>query len=617
MNKENALLDNLHNPLASAASFHERRQALLHILNQLRDAGETLLSPGAWHEFAALAQKFSESRSYAVFFGQFKRGKTTLLNAFLGEDLLPTGILPLTSIVTIVRYGARPCAKVKFSDASTRNIPVTELAAYITEQENPKNEKGVAEVDVCYPASRLRDGLCLVDTPGIGSVFEHNTRIAYQFAPRADLGIFVFSPESPLSQAELEFLKYLRPYVGKLFFVLNKADQVTEKERKEILDFARDAISAQLPPGNLRLLAVSAREALNAKQGSQDASLQASGLPDLTASLDQFLTAHGKELLLEATCTSLQRIVRDQLLARELERRALALGPAEITRKILLIEQAWQSLDQRHREAGYVLRGEVQALEAGLEEQLNEFVQAEAPRLAIKMQQQLHEQSNLPKRAMVKTLERLLALEIEEIFADWRVREETVVSGKFEDLTHRFSQEATNLIERIQGVAAEQFGFRWKSAPLPDRLTSESRFQPNVDYLMTWGLGQFPMYFPMWLFNRYLARRLQEACTHELYSHAGRLKADLGDRLQHSVSAYLRALNLRVEKARNSVLSALNQAATKKLDAIQATNFNPRTLNTLEEIDRELSRLQSESAAVETRSKTSPKLELHTPEQRA
>ena len=107
-------------------------------------------------------------------------------------------------------------------------ISQPELLEYITEKGNPRNQKGVREVDIAYPSDYLQDGVRVIDTPGVGSVYSHNTDVAYNYLPQVDAAIFVVTVDPPLSAAEQEFLKDIREYVHKLFFVLNKIDYVED-----------------------------------------------------------------------------------------------------------------------------------------------------------------------------------------------------------------------------------------------------------------------------------------------------------------------------------------------------------------------------------------------------
>lgn len=145
-------------------------------------------------------------------------------------------MIPLTSVVTIIGYGDQLRIEVLFQNGQRRQISSHELSGYITERENPQNKKGVLEVDIAYPSEYLKDGVRIIDTPGVGSVYSHNTEVAYNYLPQVDAAIFVITVDPPLSAAEEDFLKDIREYVHKLFFVLNKIDYVEEAE-KDVISF--------------------------------------------------------------------------------------------------------------------------------------------------------------------------------------------------------------------------------------------------------------------------------------------------------------------------------------------------------------------------------------------
>ncbi|HTX02536.1 MAG TPA: dynamin family protein, partial [Candidatus Acidoferrales bacterium] len=104
--------------------------------------------------------------------GQFKRGKSTLINALIGNDILPTGALPLTSIATSVHFGTES-ATVTYCDGGSSQIDIRDLGEYVTETGNPENVRAVSAVDVSVHAEFLH-GLRIVDTPGVASAFVHN-----------------------------------------------------------------------------------------------------------------------------------------------------------------------------------------------------------------------------------------------------------------------------------------------------------------------------------------------------------------------------------------------------------------------------------------------------------
>ena len=107
--------------------------------------------------------------------GQFKSGKSSLLNAVLGEAVFPVGALPVTAVVTRAAAGPERVVRVTRLDGSVEEVAPARLADFVTEAGNPGNRRQVARVDVLTPALADLPGVRLVDTPGLGSVFTHNT----------------------------------------------------------------------------------------------------------------------------------------------------------------------------------------------------------------------------------------------------------------------------------------------------------------------------------------------------------------------------------------------------------------------------------------------------------
>src|SRR5579863_383539 len=175
--------------------------------------------------------------------GQFKRGKSTLINALISNDILPTGALPLTSIATRVHFGVEG-ATVVYRDGGSSQIDIRDISEYVTEAGNPENVRGVSAVDVRVHAAFLH-GLRIVDTPGIGSAFVHNTEAARNALQEADVAILVVGPEPPIGEAEIAFAKDVRDTSERLFVVYNKADLLPGQER-EIVAFTQRQLETAL-----------------------------------------------------------------------------------------------------------------------------------------------------------------------------------------------------------------------------------------------------------------------------------------------------------------------------------------------------------------------------------
>jgi signal recognition particle receptor subunit beta len=227
-----------------------------------------------------LAEKLKQERFNLVVLGEFKRGKSTFLNAILGDSILPTAVVPLTSVITHIAYGRTFSVEVRFKSGSRQEISPAELPEFITEKENPENRKEVDEVWVSYPAALLMEGVHLIDTPGVGSVFQHNTDLAMRFLPQVDAVIFILSADPPISHSEMNFLREIRQYAAKIFFIQNKINLLEVSDREESFRFTHKILSDLLDGAPIRLFPISARWALSGKMEKDQAKISKSLLPE-------------------------------------------------------------------------------------------------------------------------------------------------------------------------------------------------------------------------------------------------------------------------------------------------------------------------------------------------
>lgn len=207
---------------------------------------------------AALREKLEDENITVSVIGQFKRGKSTLINAFLGEELLPTGIVPITSAVTEIRNGQRSAA-IKFTNGVHKPVAFEELGDYVNEQKNPDNKLGVASVQLTVPSDFLAIGVTLVDTPGVGSIHKNNTVAAYDFVKESDAVVFMLSVDSPINEIEIDFLRSTREYAGKFFFAVNKVDTIPETELASYLAYCKMLIKSMMEADDITLWPISAK----------------------------------------------------------------------------------------------------------------------------------------------------------------------------------------------------------------------------------------------------------------------------------------------------------------------------------------------------------------------
>jgi small GTP-binding protein len=254
-----------------------------------------------------------------VVVGEFNAGKTAFLNALLGEKLLTEGVTPTTSHIHILRYGDQFQQEVTLDDTLLLHLPV----------------------------EWLRD-INLVDTPGTNAVVQRHQEITEEFVPRSDLVLFVTSADRPFSESERVLLERIRQWSKKIVVIVNKIDLVADApDRAKILDFIRENGRALLG-ADPQIFAVSARQALQAKQQARQDGAQLES-----------------ELWLASQFGALEHFILEQLDNRERLRLKLE-NPLGVAAR--LIEKYLQVINERQT----ILKEDFETLDS-IEEQLSAY----------------------------------------------------------------------------------------------------------------------------------------------------------------------------------------------------------------------------------------------------
>jgi GTP-binding protein EngB required for normal cell division len=187
-------------------------------------------------------RRFQEAREQLnglfllVIAGEFNSGKSSFINALLGERVLPEGVTPTTDRINVLRHGPEVSEQLR--------------EAYLLER--------------THPAEVLRE-LNIVDTPGTNAIIRRHEALTRDFVPRSDLVLFVTSSDRPFTESERGFLEQIREWGKKIVFIVNKIDiLLRQEERDEVIRYVRDNAAGLLgePP---EIFAVSARQAMEAR----------------------------------------------------------------------------------------------------------------------------------------------------------------------------------------------------------------------------------------------------------------------------------------------------------------------------------------------------------------
>ncbi|MEO8748777.1 MAG: dynamin family protein [Allobranchiibius sp.] len=301
-------------------------------------------------ECRRLLAKLAEDRFTLAVVGQFSRGKSTLMNAILGAAYLPTGVLPMTSVITTVRYGSRLRATFKRRGQMLPvTVPLAEVSALIAQNSSTRAQLQVTDVTIELPVELLRLGFAFVDTPGIGSQIGLNTATTRQFLPQADAVIFVTGFDSPLTEAEMTLLREVGGTGNPLYLVINKRDLVSVESCAEVMEFVSQAVNDIAPTPAPRVFGLSALQALQARESADTPLLGASGLREFESSLTTFLVAQKSSQFLRNSTAQTLAIIRRQ-------RRDLSLGSAAAVDRTLVAEGFARRMDGLHQQQRELIR---------------------------------------------------------------------------------------------------------------------------------------------------------------------------------------------------------------------------------------------------------------------
>ncbi len=554
----------------AALDFGASRSATLRNVETIVRVAEKRGENAAVEEIRETAAKLTDNRFYLAVLGQFKRGKTTLINSLLGVDVLPVAVVPLTSIITILSYGERPEVTVHFLSGETRAIPMPELEHYVTERHNPENVKGVKHVEVRYPSPCLKDGMLLVDTPGVGSTYQHNTEVTHSFLAQVDAAIFLVSVDPPLTQTEAEFLRRAKEEVHHFFFVLNKIDLMTEAEMQESLAFTRTQIERQAGLSGIELIPMSARMALEAKQASDGQRLGASGLPAFETALSDFLMKDKGQVLLRSSLSDVLRVAADLRFAIEVEIKAAAVPLAELQEKQRLLEMELAKIEQERSDMNVLLAAEVNRLVGEVESDLNRRVEESVPAVRMRLQDLYTAQAKAGRSQLGRLLDDFMKEQVEAVFNTWRLEEDHKMNQVFTAMSSRFTEKTNAIIRDIRTVTSRLFDIGVETFDSPEALRAETHLYYKVDPLFYFTIDKIPFVLPKFLFRGYVLSKMQDKIKMELYRNAGRIRYDYLERIEKSTNDFRRALNLKIDATLGGIGQAIEHAiAARRTSSVE------------------------------------------------
>jgi ribosome biogenesis GTPase A len=520
-----------------------------------------------------------------VVLGEFKRGKSTLINALLEREVLPIGVVPLTSVVTAIGAGERDRLVIRYTDGREEDRPLADLADYVTEARNPENRLGVELARIALDNDLLQAGLEIVDTPGIGSIHSHNTQVARDFLPRVDAAIGVLDAGQPLSEGERQLFVEAVRRVPRLLMVVNKIDHLDDDDRPVAVEFVRAALRELLREAEPELFAVSAR--------------RREGIGPLLARLRRLASEERQALLLRSVAGLASSVALDTAQAARFESHAIELPLEELTARARLFEERIGELRAASAEAGDLLdRGISRAIEETINVPLKEHSRKESARLRTALRQYVQELGRRSPRELSNELEVWIDATVREDFGQLIPLFESSIADQLTELERRYAGRVQRILEQVQEVAEDVFGAR-ASDVLPEAgLRAPSRFSfklKDVEHALDILVGFGRTVTPGALGRRLVLRDAEQRLIEMTDRHAGRLRSELASRVSEAARAYHRELSTAVKEAIDAIRAAIDRAGDDRRRGEQHTHAR---LEQLAQIERRCSGLAEQLAVL-------------------
>lgn len=242
-----------------------------------------------------LVQDIKNDFYVVVVLGEFKRGKSTFINALIGNDLLPTDVLPETATINALIYNETPELQVIMHDGTIeKGVPERSFLERFSAKNQDAECSKIKYLKIGYPFKLLNNNVVIVDTPGVSDLNEQRCDVTYNFIPKANAVLFLLDANSPLKKSEKDFIeeKLLAQGIDNIIFLVNKYDNVDEEEDEDFWEnlqmhmmkaFAEDEHKLKA----LEMYPLSAKIALRGVLEGNDDFVNASGINEVKEALQK------------------------------------------------------------------------------------------------------------------------------------------------------------------------------------------------------------------------------------------------------------------------------------------------------------------------------------------
>ena len=343
----------------SFSGFINYKQTMTSIttdLKKLREYSEKLDLNGNINGIDEILKRMANDNFNVAIVGEFKRGKSTVINALLGKNILPVDVLPTTATLNKITYNVTPFVTVEYKDGRKEQIGIEELDNYVTKltRESEERAKTIKEAVVYYPINYCKNGVTIIDTPGLNDDAAM-TEVTMSVLPTIDAALMVIMAQAPFSESERDFLesKIITSDLGRVLFVVTGIDLLDEEDVDRVLENikrriqehvlkkaesvygvdSREYQTYQRKLGNINLYGLSAKKALKAKVKGDVQMLEDSCFPTFEAALEKFLSEERGAITLSVPVSRIKTASMELVKAIQLRMSSMDMMASEFEKK--------------------------------------------------------------------------------------------------------------------------------------------------------------------------------------------------------------------------------------------------------------------------------------------
>ena len=323
--------------------FNTRKEKVQNLISESIKIYETLGMKTNAEKAGKSLEKVQKEDFKAIVIGEFKRGKSTFINALLGDEILPAFATPCTAVINEVKYADKEKAVLHFKDPLPQdadysfkeevknhinrygktNIPplpidVKDLEEYVVipdpakDQRLSVSESPYSKVELFYPIEICKNGVTIIDSPGLN---EHGTRtkVTTDYLSQVDAILFVMSCQALCSQTEMDFIENkIRGYGHEeIFFICNRFDEIREREKERVISYAKTKLAPLTSFGEAGIFFVSAADALDGRLDGKPELVEKSGMVPFEENLKNFFVNERGKIKLNQPMKELFKDLKD------------------------------------------------------------------------------------------------------------------------------------------------------------------------------------------------------------------------------------------------------------------------------------------------------------------